>query len=248
MADKSTALILEALSRAVTDPAGMPLYGSKAMPGLFAASATSRQAAETCKQNDYLRVVRTETRGKATHEVCALTEKGLHYLLSQSSPKKVLEALVRALEASRKDLTLLTNAVQQMAGGLDALKASAEKVMSAAVKGDMALTHSQWLNKSNGTPAPDLCPTILSHLARWQAATPTEDCPLPELYRRLRPAAVTIGQFHDALRSLHDRAQVYLHPWTGPLYEIPDPALALMVGHALAYYASPRGSNGKVTR
>jgi len=247
MADKSTSLILEALSRAATDPAGMPLYGSKAMPGLFAASATARQAAETCKQNDYLRVVRSETRGKATHEVCALTDKGLHYLLSQSSPRKVLEALVQAVEASRQDVTRLTSTVQQMAGGLDALKTSAEKVMNAAVKGDMGLTHAQWLTKSNGTPATDLAPAVLSHLTRWHSATPAEDCPLPELYRRLRPAAVTIGQFHDALRSLHDRAQIYLHPWTGPLYQIPDPALALMVGHALAYYASLRAPD-KMTR
>jgi hypothetical protein len=244
MADKSSSLIVDALNRAVTDPAGLPLYGNKAMPGLFVASASARQAAEACKQNDYLRVVRTETHGKATHEVCALTDKGLHYLLSHASPKKVLETLVQALEARRSEIALLTGAAQQMTASLDAFKASAEKIMSAvAAKSDLALTHANWLSKAkeNGTTATDLCPAVLSHLTRWRAAAPTEDCPLPELYRRLRPAAVTIGQFHDALRTLHDRAQIYLHPWTGPLYEIPDPALALMVGHVLAYYASPRG-------
>jgi hypothetical protein len=211
------------------------------MPGLFATSTSARQAAESCKQNDYLRVVRTDTRGKAKHEVCTLTDKGLGYLLSQSSPKKVLETLVQALETRQQELAQLTAATQRMAASLDALKASAEKVMSAVAKSDLAVTHARWLDraKENGTPG-DLCPTLLAHLARWHSAAPAEDCPLPELYRRLRPAAVTIGQFHDGLRTLHDRAQVYLHPWTGPLHEIPDPALALMVGHALAYYASPR--------
>ena len=82
MADKSTTLVLDARSRAVADPAGLPLHGSKAS-GLFATTAPAKQAAELCKQEGYLRVVRTETKGKTTQEICALTEKGLAYLLSR---------------------------------------------------------------------------------------------------------------------------------------------------------------------
>ena len=69
-----------------------------------------------------------------------------------------------------------------------------------------------------------------------------DDCPLPELYRRLRDVhpALTIGQFHDGLRRLHEQEQVYLHPWTGPLYAMPEPAFALLIGHEVAYYASAR--------
>ena len=54
--------------------------------------------------------------------------------------------------------------------------------------------------------------------------------------------SLTIGQFHDSLRRLHEMEKIYLHPWTGPLYEIPEPACALLVGHEVAYYASVRGS------
>ena len=39
--------------------------------------------------------------------------------------------------------------------------------------------------------------------------------------------APTLGQFHDALRHLHADGRVYLHPWTGPLYALPDPPAAL---------------------
>jgi hypothetical protein len=83
---------------------------------------------------------------------------------------------------------------------------------------------------------------LWKHLETWHAAGVLEDCPLPELYRSARQAypTLTIGQFHDSLRQLHERAQIYLHPWTGPLYEIPEPALALLVGHEIAYYASTR--------
>ena len=51
---------------------------------------------------------------------------------------------------------------------------------------------------------------------------------------------VTIGEFQDALRRLHDLGKIYLHPWTGPLYDIPEPSYALLVGHEIAYYASIR--------
>jgi hypothetical protein len=53
---------------------------------------------------------------------------------------------------------------------------------------------------------------------------------------------LTIGRFHDGLRRLHDEGQAYLHPWTGPLYAMPEPAFALLVGHEVAYYASPRAA------
>ena len=51
---------------------------------------------------------------------------------------------------------------------------------------------------------------------------------------------MTVGRFHDALRQLYEMNRVYLHPWTGPLYEIPEPLYALLAGHEIAYYASPR--------
>jgi hypothetical protein len=49
---------------------------------------------------------------------------------------------------------------------------------------------------------------------------------------------MSLGSFHDALRRLQDAGQIYLHPWTGPLHEIPEPPCALLVGHVVAYYAS----------
>jgi hypothetical protein len=87
------------------------------------------------------------------------------------------------------------------------------------------------------TSKDDLC----EHLSRWHESAPG-DCPLPELFRRLRDAHpdLTIGRFHDDLREMHDRERVYLHPWTGPLYALPEPAFALLVGHEVAYYASLR--------
>jgi hypothetical protein len=68
------------------------------------------------------------------------------------------------------------------------------------------------------------------------------DCPLAELFASLSTLdpAPTVGQFHDALRQLHSESRIYLHPWTGPLYALPEPAVALLVGHEVAFYASLR--------
>ncbi len=83
---------------------------------------------------------------------------------------------------------------------------------------------------------------ITEQLTAWQDADALGDCPLPELFRRLHAddPVLTIGQFHDRLRLLHQGGKIHLHPWTGPLYEMPEPAYALLVGHEIAYYASLR--------
>jgi hypothetical protein len=236
LADKATQLVLDALSRAAADPGGVPLLAAKAAPGLFTATALGKQAAQRCKDEGYLRVLRTEMRGKAVHEVCALSEKGLAFLLSQVSPKQVLEDLVRALESRRGQFGELVEAARQAQASLDALRATAQKVLEAVTSGKPL--------SGNGSPSANGAhangDVLLSYLARWQAAGNLEDCSLPELYRHTREAApaLTIGAFHDGLRRLHERQQVYLHPWTGPLYDLPEPAYALLIGHEVAYYAS----------
>jgi hypothetical protein len=85
---------------------------------------------------------------------------------------------------------------------------------------------------------------IAEHLSAWHESGALGDCPLTVLFRRVHvdDSGLTIGLFHDRLRLMHQGARVYLHPWTGPLHEMPEPAYALLVGHEIAYYASFRES------
>jgi hypothetical protein len=163
-------LVLDALARAAVQPAGLPLFARSG--ALFAPTPAGKQAARRCEQDNLLRTVRRERRGKAIVEVCTLTAPGLAYLLERDEPHRA----------------------------------------------------------------------ITEQLATWHASNRLGDCPLPELFRRLHmgDAGLTIGRFHDRLRLLHQGRKVYLHPWTGPLYEMPEPAYALLVGHEIAYYASFR--------
>src|SRR5262249_9794682 len=138
--------------------------------------------------------------------------------------RQVLEDLVRAVEARQAQAGELLTTARQMQSTLEALRRVAAEALRPADADD------PWYAAA------------LDHLARRPTAGAAPDCPLPELFRHVQPLepSLTIGRFQDGLRCLHETARLYLHPWTGPLYEVPEPAFALLVGHEIAYYASPR--------
>src|SRR5262249_59564376 len=92
---------------------------------------------------------------------------------------------------------------------------------------------------AHGAGGTDATKAILECLIAWPDAG---DCPLPALFENVKVHCpdMTLGAFHDLLRTLRERAAIHLHPWTGPLYELPDPGVALLAGHEIAYYASGR--------
>lgn len=272
MADKLTALIVDALTRAAAEAAGVPLFGTKSDPGLFPATAAAKPAAQKALDDGLLEVVRTENKGKQAREFAAATEKGLRFLLDQVSPKQVLEDFVRVLEKREGQVTELLEAANRMADSLDGLKAAVAvvlpRVQAGRVKSEANVPDffpergaaKRPIDEPLFVPAPqrggvavleapvavaadDLAEAVLARLCDWAASAAVgQDCPLPELYRSLstREVPPTIGQFHDCLRRLHESHRVYLHPWTGPLYALPEPAYALLAGHNVAYYASAR--------
>ncbi len=233
MADTAHALVFEGLTHAATAPAGLPLYAPRSGPGLFAATAAGKAAAQRCKDEGLLQVLRSETRGKVSHEVCGITEKGLVFLLQHGNPRPVLEAFVAALGARQGALETILDAVRQSQHDLDGLRAGALKVME-------RLAAAPPISGPSG--GQEVAAAIRGQLTQWHEAGLLGDCPLPELFYRLRSSfpQLTVGQFHDQLRLLYEAQEIYLHPWTGPLYDLPEPAVALLVGHEIAYYASLR--------
>lgn len=237
MAEKSAQLILDALGKALTEPAGLVLHSTRSVPGLFGTTAAARQAARQCKSEGWLQVLRAEPRGKAIQEVCGISEKGLAHLFSQLSPKSVLESLVRALEARQMQVAELVSAARETEATFAALRDITQQVLQQFGPPALPILDHP---ATNGTPSWQ--ERALADLVRWAAAHPAEDCPLPELFGRVRQAdgRLTIGRFHDGLRELHEQGRVYLHPWTGPLDELPEPAYALLIGHEVLYYVSLR--------
>jgi hypothetical protein len=199
----------------------LPLFSARKVPGLFPTTATGRQAAdEACR----LGLIRRDSLSDA--EVFVITERGVTYLLEENTPRQVLDDVARAIESRGDQLGAIarqTAALQLEWQGLQRLMAG----LAAR------------LDQSRSVLLDDGLDELREGLGDWRASG---DCPLPELYRRwsAKHPGGSIGRFHDHLRRLHDEDAVYLHPWTGPLYALPEPAFALLVGHEVAYYASLR--------
>ena len=127
----TTAAALHLLAAAPAAPPAAPAVRPVArIIILFPATAPGRAAAQRGKDEGYLRVVRTDSRGKAPLDVCAVTDKGLAYLLSQASPRLVLEDFIRALDARHEQAGELLAVARQMQAGLDALRISAGQVLA----------------------------------------------------------------------------------------------------------------------
>jgi hypothetical protein len=249
LADKLSHLLIDALGRAALAPGGTSLIGTKAAPGLFPATAPARQAAQRARDEGLIRLVTGDPKGKPDRDLYAATDAGLAFLLRHTSPKQVLEDLARAVEGQHSRVEDLLSVARETQAELAAIKTVLAKLgepKAATTKDDF----DPRTPVADASGAPDWLVDLRQHLADWDAGNAAGDCPLPDLYRRLQSAdaALTIGQFHDGLRELHDREQVYLHPWTGPLYALPEPAFALLVGHEIAYYASLRSGQWSMVR
>lgn len=235
MADKTQQIVLDALYRAATEPGGMPLFASKSAPGWFANNPAGKQAAQQCQQEGLLRVLRSETKGKSTSDIAALSDKGLDFLLRQMQPRQVLEAFIQSLEHRSTEIQHLVEVAQSSQQQIASLKDVAHHVLT-----ELAERSQKPVRLPPG--ADEAANLALDAIEKWRASGSLEDLPLPRLYRQLAEAmpSLTIGLFHDALRQLKETDKIYLHPWTGPLYQAPEPAYAMLSGHDVAYYVSPR--------
>lgn len=235
MADVS--IMVEALSLALAHPEGLPLLSSKQQPGLFPASAPGKAAATEARAGNFLRVLRTETRGRSSVELLVLADAGLAWLQARRDPRPALQALAEALASHQQQFASLASHFGQqqekLADLLEVIRAALALVAQPAPAP---------MPTASPEPAagPSLSEVALRHLRAWRDAGHLGDCPMHVLWRELSSSGASIGEFHDALRQLSQSHRIYLHPWTGPLYELPEPALALLVGHEIAYYVSLR--------
>jgi hypothetical protein len=239
VADRTSQLVVEALTRAATAGAALPLHGSRTNPGLFPTTTQGKQAAQRCREDGYLQSLDPDS--------CVITEKGLSYLLRQTSPRQLLEDFVRVLEDREAQVAHLVDLAGKAQANLASLHATASAVLSqiaqpADANGDLkSRMHSL---RETHAPTPDLVALLLDHLSRWARTGSAGDCPLPWLFRCLRESVpgLTIGQFHDAVRQAYQAGRLHPQPWAGPLPEMPEPACAVMLGHLVVYYVSLRSS------
>jgi hypothetical protein len=197
---------------------------------MFPASANGRNAAKLAQELGFVRPLIGETNGKQTVQLWTVSEAGLAHWLNQSDPRHALQTLANAIAACRQALADLGKSTKDCREYLSRLSSAVETTFSNSRNPVPTVTKA---------PSTEPASAILECLKAWRDAG---DCPLPVLLEKVKAGypAISLGAFHDALRCLRDRAAIHLHPWTGPLYELPDPTVALLAGHEIAYYASVR--------
>lgn len=227
-------VLIAALKRALTHPEPLPLVSSARHPGLFPRSRLGQQAAEICLHQGWLQCAGTKQSGKATIELFSVTESAVNWLLRKTDAATVLRALHERLAQCQKQWQSWAEVGQRAQVELELLRQCVQRAIeeiNAGTLGGLTMCNVAWLQAR-----------AWDYLRRWHETRPQEDCPLPELFRRLQQDCrqLSVGQFQDALRQWHSQGQIALHPWAGPIYEIPEPEFAFLVGHAIAYYVSLR--------
>ena len=193
-----------------------------------------KAAAQTALQSNWLQIVRTEPKGRAVTTFVTLTTTGSAYLLEQSDPKPLLEQVQAYLQNEESRLQEVQSQVRASFQLMESLRSRVEQLAILVDQRQVVQTRVSVLAWED---------RLTEYLAKRQDIRPAEDCPLPELYQQAKQFVpeLSVGTFHDGLRRLHADRRIALQPWTGPLHELPEPGLALLQGHSLAFYASTQG-------
>src|SRR5205085_7167835 len=126
----------------------------KAAPGLFPSTQPGKQAAQRALDEGLLLPA-------ADLPLHTLTDRGLDWLLHQTSPRQVLDDMVRALEARQSETAALVAAARQMQSVLEGLRARADQVLQQLPAAPTGIDEA-WREK------------VLDFLARRQGDSTTE--------------------------------------------------------------------------
>lgn len=240
--DRTTEAVLEALKRALSDPAEQRLYKSGKLEGLFPSRAgVNGEAAALALREGLLEVVRTETRGKSVFEWVRPAARAVEYLREHESPLAVLEDLRELLKLNR---AALPEWVAEMRQGLSGLVEGLEKQSRAWMEKleRLSMRVEQTLAQlEKARPAlPDevlarvaWAPVALTYLDHRQESGASSVCTLPELFEVLRGGQpeLSVSAFHEGLRHLQERRALRLMP----AEECSQPEFALFDGTQVLY-------------
>jgi hypothetical protein len=214
LAGKDEVLTLAAMRKLLVTP-GQKLVGGSGL--LSSRSAVAHRVAENLLEREWVAV--DEDSGAAR-----LTDAGRDWLLDQDDPRLLLEDLLRAIESQTETLNKIEDLCRRHGERLADQQAALGAILA---KSGVATTSTQ---------AAAILQALVGHRQRGNPG----DCSVAELFENLTSDGLilTVGQFHDTLRALREADRIRLTPWTGPLYQLPQPALALLIGHEVLYYVS----------
>jgi hypothetical protein len=213
-------LMLAGLRRLLAEP-GAKLFGSGRTRGVFPQRTVAAERAASLLI-DHSHMELDESGG------CRITPIGLKWLAENDEVKVLLEDVLRSAETQRERLESIAESCLK-----EATRLAQQRMAVATILSRMG---------SANADADAFDDSVLEEIAKRHRVGVLADCSVAELFHALekRGLDATIGRFHDSLRRLREAGQVRLAPWTGPLYELPEPALALLIGHEVLYYVRPQ--------
>lgn len=230
------------------------------------ASAAEKAAAQLCLERGWLAPTgEFQGKGRTRKEVYRLTPAGAQAVLARSDPTDLLRSLRDGLEKLDGKVSSAVQEVQaRLADALAAMKsamqAALEPMAALTTLGDIkqtiALTlervkpvnAAEILGKLSAPPPPsasssprnadDWHDVVLRLAAEQRQRNPFQRLTLSQLYERLkneRPG-LSLGEFHDGLRRLHQEKRIRLGPYTQALATLDDPNNALYLDREVKYY------------
>jgi hypothetical protein len=237
-----TEYLLDALKAALATPGEHRLFRAGKLTGLFPSrTGTTAEAALQAIRDGLLETVRTETKGKLVTEWVRATPLAVVFLHENDSTRSILRELKDVLQATRTGVPeWMAEAKREVA----ALSASFEVRASAlltrlddlAKRCEAALRRAETTSPAVAEPVARVVPwamEALEYLDQRTIAGARADCLLPELFHALRARVpdLTLSEFHDGVKRLHDVRAVRLTPAS----EMTEPEYAVVVEGRLMY-------------
>jgi hypothetical protein len=231
-----TELLLEALRAAIAAPGEHRLFRSGKLAGLFRSRVgLAAEAALNALRDGLLETVRTETKGKVVTEWVRATPRAVSFIHEHDSPRSILRELKDVLATTRSGVPTWMTEMQREAASLSARFEEHATAMLARLD-ELTLRVEAALRRAETRPTVSdgvsrVVPwaiEALEYLDRRTASGAHGDCPFPELFHaiRLKCADLTLPEFQNGLRRLHDAGAVRLTTAAA----MNEPEFAMLVG------------------
>jgi hypothetical protein len=258
--EKVRSQLLDALRPAI-DGAPHRLQGAGKPPGLFPGGQAGAKLIERARAESLIQEVASpeapsNKKGKAKPPVYViLTERGRHLVLEKDNPAKILAGLRDGLTAQG---TAFSTSLQDVLAELAAIRDTVERLgKSLATRSSeyqqTAQTLCSILDRTahqsapvapHVAPPPPPAPSsawleeVVPFIAEQKRLNSFDRPNLKRVYEHLRKThpTLTIGEFHEGLRTLHQQRRVRLDPYTQALATLMDPLHALYLDREVKYY------------
>jgi hypothetical protein len=252
-ADPQT-VALQALAQALGDPTPKVLFGTAKVPSFFKGSTQAiKNAARLCEERQWLAATGEWIgRGKSKKPTYRVTPSGVQAVLDHGEPLTAVRGLQSTLEQQVQLFGSLREQLGQMVEHVrpltEVVNQLARRVEPPNVDQLVRQLSDSTTPRTSAAPAPakstpaatgEWLNDAVRLITEQQQRDRYQPLTLPQFFAALRRSwpALTLGQFHDGLRTLRDQGRIRLSPYTRALATLDDGRNAIFLDGEVMYYA-----------